>query len=495
MKMRILWLILPAFLILAATASPHGKVEIEDNDFAEFEDPDEPMQREAKTTTASPSHSENKNLQEDIDEEEVVEEEEDEGELGPEEGKGRAYRSAQDVEEDEFGIMEEEDEMGEGGEGGASTLEGREAEPSGGLRFADVPAHLRSNWSNYQVEIVMLIGLAAYLSNYLWGRAKNGELAEAWLAANRSTLEAQFALVGDDGTSSSSSETSSSSSAFMRETDSTFNLWCSGRAGVEGMLVSLKLLKRQDLVSMIGSLMRPKTDQIVIKVDLEPGEMDSFVFAVGNRKVMARLGKEMADLSQYCTEKKNSASLGLPASFTLFSESMEASSAMLQDPKILAALEKLEPWLEYVHFSDQYTGPKPAEGETQCAKAAAEGAARSVILAARVPAEAEAEAAGARLLALLFYWLEKLRRFRLSREGKAKAERNRATAAERAERSTHSQRQEAAQARREERVRERKERLMAEEDPEKQRRLQREEQKREAKKKTPKMKQLKIKAM
>ena len=75
--------------------------------------------------------------------------------------------------------------------------------------------------------------------------------------------------------------------------------------------------------------------------------------------------------------------------------------------------------------------------------------------------------------------------------------------------TTHAQRAEAAAARREEKIRERKQRLMEEEDPEKQRRLevglpvcfgtvifptQKIEQKREAKKKQPRMKQLKVKS-
>jgi len=48
-------------------------------------------------------------------------------------------------------------------------------------------------------------------------------------------------------------------------------------------------------------------------------------------------------------------------------------------------------------------------------------------------------------------------------------------------------------ARREERTRERKQRVLDEEDPEKQKRLEKLEQKREAKLKAPKIKQLKIK--
>jgi hypothetical protein len=75
------------------------------------------------------------------------------------------------------------------------------------------------------------------------------------------------------------------------------------------------------------------------------------------------------------------------------------------------------------------------------------------------------------LLQLLLHCVDKARRFRLSREAKTKTERNRQTAQESFLKTTHAQRAEAAAARREEKIRERKQRVMEEEDPEKQRRL------------------------
>lgn len=55
--------------------------------------------------------------------------------------------------------------------------------------------------------------------------------------------------------------------------------------------------------------------------------------------------------------------------------------------------------------------------------------------------------------------------------------------------------QEMAQQRREERIRQERERILAEDDPDKQRRLEMKEQKRLAKKNTPKLKQMKVRAM
>ena len=54
-----------------------------------------------------------------------------------------------------------------------------------------------------------------------------------------------------------------SSNVLMKESENVYNLWCSGRVCCEGMLVTLKLLKRQDLVSTIARFFSPRYDQVV----------------------------------------------------------------------------------------------------------------------------------------------------------------------------------------------------------------------------------------
>lgn len=99
------------------------------------------------------------------------------------------------------------------------------------------------------------------------------------------------------------------------------------------------------------------------------------------------------------------------------------------------------------------------------------------------------------LVSMIFYLVDKVKKFRLSKEGKNKSEKNRQKVEETFLKATHAQRQEAAQLKREERRRAEKERMLAEDDPEKQRKWEEREHRREMKKKVPKMKQLKVKAM
>ncbi|VDO92504.1 unnamed protein product [Soboliphyme baturini] len=217
------------------------------------------------------------------------------------------------------------------------------------------------------------------------------------------------------------------------------------------MMIQLRLLKRQDAISMIMQLFRPKYDTVQIKTVLSGDEMDTFVFALGEKRTMAKLSNEMSDLSLYCSERKNGEKFGLPPNFTVFSELPEVSFSLI-DSRISMLIAKYHDCVDYVHVSDH--------------KAIASEQSISDLKP---------------LLLLVFYVVEKVRRFRLTRD-------------ESFLKTTHAQRQEAAQIRREERARERKEKLLAEEDPERQRKLEKLELKREMKKKQPRMKQLKIKA-
>jgi len=82
----------------------------------------------------------------------------------------------------------------------------------------------------------------------------------------------------------------------MKESESLYTLWCSGRTCCEGMLVELKMIKRQDLVAIISGIMKPTQDQVHIKVEMSKDSMDTFVFCCGTKKTTSKMFKEMSDL-------------------------------------------------------------------------------------------------------------------------------------------------------------------------------------------------------
>ena len=61
--------------------------------------------------------------------------------------------------------------------------------------------------------------------------------------------------------------------------------------------------------------------------------------------------------STYCPERKSAERFGLPSQFSLLCEIHEAAAAVL-DARVVAVINKYPDLLEYIHVSDQYSGPK-----------------------------------------------------------------------------------------------------------------------------------------
>ncbi|KAK6629849.1 hypothetical protein RUM43_003669 [Polyplax serrata] len=465
--------------------------EIEDNEFAEFEDfeevdvktdmkakenLDQTVKEKSNLRSAGggPAREENYNDggHDDDDNDDIVLEVENED-------------SVVEDEENEFDHFSDEEEF----EGFDTSTSKPEKKDSPRITITQVPLHLRTNWDSYYLEMLMIAGLLVYFLNFFTGKNKNYKLANMWYYTHKTLLEENFTLVGDDG------KLEIENQGLVKESENLYTLWCSGRTCCEGMLVELKLLKRQDLLSVIAQIMKPSHDQIHIRVDMSKEDMDSFVFCIANRKAANKLSREMADLSVFCPEKKSGTKFGVPENFSIMSEIGEATSAML-DSKILAVLNKYSNVIEYLHFSDQFSGPKQPE-ESNVTKLPE--VKKVLIFHYNIPikghATQEAMEQMKPLLQLVFHCMDKVKRYKLSKEGKSKADKNRLRVEEAFLKTTHAARAEAAAARREEKKRQEKERILQEDDPEKQRKWEEKEMKRQMKRKAPKMKQLKVKAL
>ncbi|TRY98957.1 hypothetical protein DNTS_001230 [Danionella cerebrum] len=471
--------LLPALLLLLALPDTRGRynddfddsediAEFDDNDFAEFEDVaedqagDVEIEPPPRTAPSSPTPAED-------DEDEATVENED-GQDEFEDGDGQDQDMYSKYDNDEF----------EGYEKTNPSFKDT-------LIYREVPAHLQNSWESYYMEILMVTGLLAYIMNYIIGKNKNSRLAQAWFNSHRELLESNFALVGDDGTSKEATSTGK----LNQENEHIYNLWCSGRVCCEGMLIQLKFLKRQDLLNVLARMMRPVCDQVQVKVTLNDEDMDTFVFALGSRKAMARLQKEMQDLS--------GAKYGIPESLAILSEIGEVTDGLM-DTKMVYYITSHADKIESIHFSDQFSGPKVMQEEGQPLKLPETK--KTLLFTFNVPGMGNTSPKDMDgllpLMNMVIYSIDKVKKLRLNREGKQKADRNRARVEENFLKQTHAQRQEAAQTRREEKKRAEKERIMNEEDPERQRRLEEAAQRREQKKmekKQMKMKQIKVKAM
>ncbi|XP_012681233.1 PAT complex subunit CCDC47 isoform X2 [Clupea harengus] len=486
----VMLLVVPALLLLLALPATRGRynddfddgedlAEFDDNDFAEFEDVSEDQGTETETAPPPPRAAPSVPADEEDDDEATVE---------TEDGQDEFY-DGDTQDQDSYSKYDNEE------------FEGYETKTSPSFKdntliLREVPAHLQNSWESYYMEILMVTGLLAYIMNYIIGKNKNSRLAQAWFNSHRELLESNFALVGDDGTNKEATSTGK----LNQENEHIYNLWCSGRVCCEGMLIQLKFLKRQDLLNVLARMMRPVCDQVQIKVTLNEDDMDTFVFALGTKKAMARMQKEMQDLSEFCSDKpKSGAKYGVPEYLTILTEMGEVTDGLM-DSKMVHYITNHAEKIESIHFSDQFSGPKVMQEDGQPLKLP--DTKKTLLFTFNVPGMGNTSPKDMEqllpLMNMVIYSVDKIKKLRLNREGKQKADKNRARVEENFLKQTHAQRQEAAQTRREEKKRAEKERIMSEEDPERQRRMEEASQRRDQKKlekKQMKMKQIKVKAM
>nr|CAG4648729.1 EOG090X08PA [Polyphemus pediculus] len=444
-------------------------VDVEDNDFAEFED-FEIDEESAKAVSNEDKFDEPKEDSLDPDKGFKNNDDDDEATVETEDNE------FEHVDEDEFEGFDKDNAKPD-----PKSSDGPK------ITFAKLPAHLRSNWESYYLEIIILVGLVLYFFNFFIGRSKNQKIAETWYSTFKPLLHDNFALVGDDG------KLENTQPGLMKESENVYLLWCSGRTCCEAVLIELRLVKRQDLVAVITDFFRPQGDQVHIKVFMNHEDMDAYVMCLANKKTASKLTKEMADISVYCPERKSTEKYGIPSNFMLMSEMGEVSTTLL-DARVCALINKIPEVIESIHFSDQYSGPKQTE-ETVPTKMP--DTKKMLIFTFNLVLKNgksinESVENMRPALYLAFYCMERVKRFRLSKESKAKAEKNRLKVEEAFLKSTHAARAEAAAARREEKRRLEKEKILQEDDPEKQRKWEEKEAKRQAKKRMPKMKAIKV---
>ncbi|XP_076819581.1 PAT complex subunit CCDC47-like isoform X1 [Clavelina lepadiformis] len=474
----VLILLLTTFGVNGDNRNQHG-AEIEDNEFAEFEDFDEDVV-ELASEGDLPDKEEPQEVADDFqdldeeDEDAVVETEEDEFES---------------LDPDEFEGLPGDDTIWEN-ENKKTKKQKKSSEPE--LKIADVPLHLRS-WDKYYIEFLMGAGLLVYVVNFFIGRAKNNSIASTWLKSHVDHLNKQFELVGDDP----SNKKAASTHQFVKESEHLYTLWCSGRTCCEGMLVELKLLKRQDLISVISDRLKPAVDQVVITITLT--SMDPFVFCVGTKKSVANLHKNMQDVNSFCVEKsRGGEKYGLSSKLFVLSELFGELPNAILDNAVRKVLNENEGVFDSLLISDQFSGPLLTDQQEPTAKFPE--AEKIISLTLNIPSENKERKIPnlLNLLKMALYLTDKVKKHRLSRENKMKTDKHRQEAMLKLMKQTHLQRQEAAQLKKEEKARALKDKMMNEEDPEKQRRMDEQIHRRELNKKNKKMmkgRQFKVKAM
>ncbi|RYR63606.1 hypothetical protein Ahy_A04g021394 [Arachis hypogaea] len=150
---------------------------------------------------------------------------------------------------------------------------------------------------SFTVEIVCISFLIMFAINYFTGKRENENIALSWaaqFAAKDSIFEKNFSLlgIGDGG---------DDSPLLLKEGQTTFKFYASGRRYCQGLLATLELKSRHDLIARIYNMVVPTRDEISFEVYMNDDAMDHVVFAMAKKKAAKAMHKDVKDLQRFAS--------------------------------------------------------------------------------------------------------------------------------------------------------------------------------------------------
>lgn len=283
--------------------------------------------------------------------------------------------------------------------------------------------------SSYTVEIVCVSFLIIFTINYFTGKKENENLALAWaskFATKDSIFDKNFSLLGVGETDDSP--------LLLQEAKNVFKFYASGRRFCSGLLATMELKSRHDLISRLYNMIVPCKDEITFEVYMNDDAMDQVVFALARKKLAKTMQKETRDLQRFATLISSpNGRKWVHEELQVVSESKEVAGDMINDVVLDQvfgdkAFEKFGKGFISMHFSDQHMGSNK----------------KMLVFKFALP-DADKMAEMTRLVTLVPYYIDLIGRYRLSSHTRSKTESARSKVAQELYKELQNARQEALQ--------------------------------------------------
>ncbi|KAB5574451.1 hypothetical protein DKX38_001645 [Salix brachista] len=298
------------------------------------------------------------------------------------------------------------------------------------------PSTVSKKKQSFLVEIVCVSFLIMFVINYFTGKRENENLALSWaakFATKDSIFEKNFSLLGvgegDD------------SPLLLKEGQNVFKFYASGRRYCQGLLATMELKSRHDLLSRIYNMVIPCKDEISIEVYINDDAMDHVVFALARKKMAKAMQKELRDLQRFAGSvvQPPNGRKWVAEELAVVSESKEVAGDLITEAVLEQvfgekSFEKYGKGFISMHVSDQLPGTH-----------------KKMILFKFALPDANNMADMTRLVALVPYYIDLVGRYKLSSQARSKTDAARAKAAQEAYKELQSARQEALQKKKTER--------------------------------------------
>ncbi|PON83929.1 hypothetical protein TorRG33x02_202230 [Trema orientale] len=282
---------------------------------------------------------------------------------------------------------------------------------------------------SYTVEIVCGSFLIVFVINYFTGKRENENIALAWaskFAVKDSIFDKNFSLLGvGDG---------EDSPLLLKEGQNVFKFYASGRRYCQGLLATMELKSRHDLISRIYNMVVPCKDEISFEVYMNDDAMDHVIFAVAKKKAAKAMQKELRDLQRFATVlSPPNGRKWVAEDLAVISESKEVAGDLITEAVLdqvfgEKAFEKYGKGFISLHFSDQHLGTHK----------------KMLLLKFALP-DVNHMADMTRLVSLVTYYIDLIGRYKLSAQARSKTDAARTKAAQEAYKELQNARQEALQ--------------------------------------------------
>jgi hypothetical protein len=91
----------------------------------------------------------------------------------------------------------------------------------------------------------------------------------------------------------------------------------------------------------VAALIKSINDTIVYTIDFSKDDLETFVFCLARKRCAAKLHRDMNDLGQFCSERKNAEKRGLTGNYQILSEIGEVSTAVI-DTRVADFIDKYD---------------------------------------------------------------------------------------------------------------------------------------------------------